>query len=159
MDDTRATANRDRTQEVIKRPKRPEKGEVASFGAAAQTERFSMQRLMLRAKIHGAVITDTQLDYDGSITLDSDLLRRADMLPGEQVHVLNLNNGNRFITYTIAAPAGSGAVILNGPAARLGETGDRVIVLSYGMCDEAEARGLEPRIVRMGEGNQPRGGD
>lgn len=115
-----------------------------------------MQRRMLRAKIHGAVITDKQLHYDGSITLDENLLRAADILPGEEVQVLNRNNGLRFTTYTIVAPAGSGTVMLNGPAARLGEIGDTVIVLAYAACDDAEARALTPRIVRIGENNQPR---
>ena len=110
---------------------------------------------MLKSKIHGAVITDKQLQYAGSITLDENLLRAANMLPGEQVQVLNLNNGMRFVTYTIVAPPGSGTVMLNGPAARLGEVGDTVLVLSYGIYDDAEARQLDPVIVRIGEGNRP----
>ena len=114
-----------------------------------------MQRIMLKSKIQGAVVTDKQLRYNGSITLDENLLRMADMLPGEQVQVLNLNNGMRFLTYTIVAPAGSGTVMLNGPAARLGEVGDTVLVLSYGIYDDAEAAHLEPIIIRVGERNQP----
>jgi aspartate 1-decarboxylase len=114
-----------------------------------------MQRFMLKSKIHGAVITDKQLQYAGSITLDENLLKAANMLPGEQVQVLNLNNGMRFLTYTIVAPAGSGTVMLNGPAARLGEVGDTVLVLSYGIYDDSEAGQLEPIIVRVGERNQP----
>ena len=111
---------------------------------------------MLKSKIHGAVVTDKPLRYNGSITLDENLLRMADMLPGEQVQVLNLNNGIRFLTYTIVAPAGSGTVMLNGPAARLGEVGDTVLVLSYGIYDDAEARQREPIIVHVGQHNEPK---
>lgn len=114
-----------------------------------------MQRIMLKSKIHAAVVTDKQLEYAGSITLDKNLLNAANMLPGEQVQVLNLNNGMRLLTYTIVAPAGSGTVMLNGPAARLGEVGDTVLVLSYGIYDDAEAAHLEPIIIRVGERNQP----
>ena len=113
-----------------------------------------MQRYMLRSKIHRATLTGTELAYEGSITIDTDLLAAADMLAGEQVQVLNLNNGARFWTYIIEAPAGSGTMLLNGPAARLGETGDMVIVLSYGMCDEAEARAHHPRLVFVDEQNR-----
>ena len=77
-----------------------------------------MQRIMLKSKIHRATLTATELNYEGSIAIDGDLLREADLLPGEQVHVLNLNNGKRLITYVIEAPAGSGTVMLNGPAAQ-----------------------------------------
>ena len=86
---------------------------------------------MLKSKIHRATLTGTKLDYEGSITFDENLLEKADILLGEQVHVLNINNGERFITYTIAAPRGSGTVFLNGPAARRGEVGDKIIILSY----------------------------
>jgi aspartate 1-decarboxylase len=109
---------------------------------------------MLKSKIYGAVITDKQLFYDGSITLGEDLLEAAGILPGEQVHVLNLNNGARMVTYTIVAPAGSGTVMLNGPAARLGEVGDSIIVLTYGIYDDAEAARRAPVVVRLGEGNR-----
>ena len=78
-----------------------------------------MQRFMLKSKIHRATLTGTDLDYEGSIAIDRDLMDAADMLPGEQVHVLNLNNGQRLVTYVIEAPAGSGTMLLNGPAARL----------------------------------------
>lgn len=113
-----------------------------------------VQRFMLKSKIYGAVITDKQLFYDGSITLGEDLLEAAGILPGEQVHVLNLNNGARMVTYTIVAPAGSGTVMLNGPAARLGEVGDSIIVLTYGIYDDAEAARRAPVVVRLGEGNR-----
>jgi len=112
-----------------------------------------MQRLMLKSKIHGATITDKQLHYKGSITLDKHLLKAANILPGEQVHVLNLNTGDRSITYAIVAPAGSGTVVLNGPAARLGEIGDKIIVLSYCQCENDEARKIKPAIVHVDDKN------
>ena len=108
-----------------------------------------MQRFMLRSKIHRATLTGTELDYEGSIAIDRDLLEAADMLPGEQVQVLDLNNGQRLITYVIETPAGSGTVLLNGPAARLGTPGDLVIVLSYCAVSEEEARSIRPKVVRV----------
>ena len=113
-----------------------------------------MQRIMLKSKIHRTTITGKQIEYEGSISLDADLLDSADILPGEQVHVLNLNNGSRFVTYTISAPHGSGTVMLNGPAARLGEIGDQVIILSYAPYDETSARELKARVVTVDEHNQ-----
>ena len=113
-------------------------------------------RQMLKSKIHRATLTGTELDYEGSITIDQDLLSKADILPNEQVHVLNVNNGARFVTYAIAAPAGSGKVILNGAAARLGTPGDRLIVLSYCLVDEEEAKRSKPRLVFVDESNRPR---
>lgn len=83
---------------------------------------------MLRSKIHGARLTDTQLNYEGSITIDADMPHEADLLPGEQVHVLNLNNGSRIVTYVIEGPSHSGMMMLNGPAARTGRIGDRIIL-------------------------------
>lgn len=114
-----------------------------------------MQRLMLKSKIHGVTVTGKELSYDGSITLDTRLMEVTDTLPSEQVHVLNLNNGQRFVTYTIPAPAGSGTVVLNGPAARLGETGDSLIVLSYAFYPSPEASGREPVVVRVDAQNRP----
>ena len=116
-----------------------------------------MQRFMLRSKIHRATLTGTDLDYEGSITIDRKLLDAADILPGEQVHVLNLNTGARLITYAIEAPAGSGTVLLNGPAARLGVPGDRVIVISYCAVSDEEARTHQPKIIRLDEKNCPTG--
>jgi len=113
-----------------------------------------MQRFMLRSKIHRATLTGTELDYEGSITIDRDLLQAAEMLPGEQVQVLNLNNGQRMITYVIEAPAGSRTMLLNGPAALLGTTGDTVIVLSYCAVSEEEARSIRPKVVRVDEQNR-----
>jgi len=115
-----------------------------------------VQRFMLKAKIHGARLTGTQLDYEGSIALDRNLLDAAELLPGEQVHVLNLSNAERMITYVIEAPAGSGTVMLNGPAARLGVVGDKLIILSYCVVDAVEARSLKPKIIHVDENNRPR---
>jgi aspartate 1-decarboxylase len=110
---------------------------------------------MLRSKIHRATLTGTELGYEGSVTIDRELLDAADLLPGEQVQVLNLNNGQRFVTYVIEAPAGSGTVLLNGPAARLGAAGDLVIVLSYCAVSEEEARSIKPKVVRVDARNRP----
>lgn len=115
-----------------------------------------MQRVMLKSKIHGVTVTDTQLYYAGSITLDENLLLAADLLPNEQVQILNLNTGDRLMTYTIVAPAGSGTVMLNGPAARKGETGDTVLVLSYASYDDVAAQTLTPVVVHVDENNQPK---
>ena len=113
-----------------------------------------MQRFMLRSKIHRATLTGTELDYEGSIAIDRNLIDAADLLPGEQVHVLNLSNASRLITYVIEAPAGSGTMMLNGPAARLGAVGDKVVVLAYGAFAEDEARRLKPKIVHVDDKNR-----
>jgi aspartate 1-decarboxylase len=104
---------------------------------------------MLKSKIHRATLTGAELDYEGSIAIDRDLMTAADLLPGEQVHVLNLSNGQRLITYVIEAPAGSGTMLLNGPAARLGIKGDLVVVLAYCAMEDDEARTLRPKIVHV----------
>jgi aspartate 1-decarboxylase len=106
-----------------------------------------MERIMKKSKIHTATITGLELYYEGSVTVDRDLLDMADILPNEQVHVVNLNNGKRLITYTISGERGSGVVELNGPAARLAAVGDKVIIISYGNYDDAEAKTLEPIVV------------
>lgn len=117
-----------------------------------------MRRTLFKSKIHGAVLTGTDLHYDGSISLDRDLMEEADLVPSERVQVLNVATGARLETYVIEAPAGSGEVRLNGPAARLGEAGDRVIVVSYAEFEEAEARDHRPMVVRVDEENRPVGG-
>jgi aspartate 1-decarboxylase len=109
---------------------------------------------MLRAKIHRATLTGTDLNYEGSIAIDGGLLRAADLLPGEMVQVLNLNNGARLETYVIEAPAGSGTMLLNGPAARLGMTGDLVVVLAYGLVTEEEARAIRPKVIHVDAQNR-----
>ena len=114
-----------------------------------------MHRIMLKSKIHRAILTGKALDYEGSIALDRQLMSAADLLPGEQVHVLNVNTGARLVTYAIEAAAGSGTVMLNGPAARLGEVGDRIIIIAYGHYENTAARRLKPRIVHVNEQNIP----
>jgi len=111
-----------------------------------------MQRTMMKSKIHRATVTGADLNYVGSITLDPALLDAADLLEHEQVHVLDLDNGARFETYAIRG--GPGDVILNGAAARLVHTGDRVIVISYAAYDEADLAHYAPRVVHVDEANR-----
>ena len=106
-----------------------------------------MQRTMCKGKIHRATVTQANLNYIGSITIDQDLLDAADIYPYEKVQVVNVNNGSRLETYTIAGARGSGVICLNGAAARLTAEGDLVIIMSYGQFDEQEIRSLEPHIV------------
>jgi aspartate 1-decarboxylase len=108
-----------------------------------------MNRTMLKSKIHRCRITDSDLHYVGSITVDEDLLDAADMREFEQVHVVDVDNGARFETYTIAGRRGSGEIKVNGAAARLVHTGDTVIVISYASYDEAELASYEPRVVHV----------
>ena len=115
-----------------------------------------MQRIMLKSKIHRATITATELHYEGSIAIDRRLMKAADMLPGEQVHVLNLNNGERIITYAIEAPAGSGTISLQGPAARSGQIGDTLIVLTYAFVTEDEVAHFKNRTVQVDNRNRIR---
>jgi len=113
-----------------------------------------MQRTLLRAKIHSCTLTAAHLNYMGSISIDLTLLEAADILPYEQVQVVNVANGNRFITYAIAAPAGSGAIELNGAAARLGVTGDRLIIMTYAQFTAAELQNYSPKVVFVDERNR-----
>jgi len=113
-----------------------------------------MQRFMLKSKIHRATLTGTDLNYQGSITIDESLLEEADILPGEQVHVLNTNNGERFITYAIAAPRRSGTVLLNGPAARRGSAGDKAIIISYCQVPAEKAKDLQAKVVFVDDENR-----
>ena len=108
-----------------------------------------MQRVMLKSKIHRATVTDCDLHYVGSITIDPDLLDAADVLEHEQVHVVDVDNGARFETYTIAGERGSGQMCVNGAAARLVHRGDTIIVISYGQYDEADLERYEPRVVHV----------
>ena len=113
-----------------------------------------MQRVMLKSKIHRATVSDCDLHYVGSITIDPDLLEAADILEHEQVHVVDVDNGARFETYTIAGQRGSGEIQINGAAARLVHTGDLVIVVSYAQYDERELDRYEPRVVHVNAENQ-----
>jgi aspartate 1-decarboxylase len=108
-----------------------------------------MQRVMLKSKIHRATVTDCDLHYVGSITVDPDLLEAGDILEHEQVHVVDIDNGARFETYTIAGVRGSGEIKVNGAAARLVHRGDTVIVISYASYDAAEIAHYEPRVVHV----------
>ena len=115
-----------------------------------------MLRSMLKSKIHQAVVTEANLLYEGSITIDQELLRAADLLPGEQVHIVNLNNGSRIETYCVEGAAGSGIICMNGAAARWAQVGDTVIILSYGWMEEREARSNRPKIVFVDRSNRVR---
>lgn len=113
-----------------------------------------MIRTMLKSKIHRATITDSDLHYVGSITVDPDLLDAADILVNEQVAVVDVDNGARFETYTIAGTRGSGEIKVNGAAARLVHTGDTVILISYGLYDRSDLEAYEPRVVHVDRGNR-----
>ncbi|GAB4291234.1 MAG: aspartate 1-decarboxylase [Ignavibacteriaceae bacterium] len=113
-----------------------------------------MIREMFRTKIHRATVTEAELYYEGSITIDKNLLDAADILPHEKVQVVNLNNGSRLETYTLEAPAGSGTICLNGPAARLGTIGDEIIIIAYTNMTDEEAKLHKPRIVLVDKQNR-----
>ncbi len=113
-----------------------------------------MQRMMLKSKIHRATVSDCDLHYVGSITIDPDLLEAADIREFEQVAVVDVDNGGRFETYTIAGRPGSGDVKVNGAAARLVHRGDTIIVLSYAAYDPDELQNYDPRVVHVGANNE-----
>jgi aspartate 1-decarboxylase len=113
-----------------------------------------MQRQMLKSKIHRATITDCDVDYVGSITLDPELMRRADLLVNEQVHVWDIDNGARFVTYAIEGEDGSGTVQVNGAAARLVRNGDRVIIASFGSYDDTDLERYSPVVVHVDDRNE-----
>jgi aspartate 1-decarboxylase len=108
---------------------------------------------MLKSKIHRATVTDANINYEGSITIDRKLMEAADILPYEQVHVLNINNGARFTTYAIEGAPDSGEICLNGAAARLAVKGDLVIILTYTQVPEENINDFHPRIVHVNENN------
>lgn len=112
-----------------------------------------MRRRMMKSKIHRATVTGADLHYVGSITLDTELMRRANILENEQVHVLDIDNGARFETYAI--PGGPGDCCLNGAAARLVQPGDRVIVITYADFEEAELEDFSPAVVHVDSRNRP----
>lgn len=114
-----------------------------------------MQIEMLRCKLHRATITEANLEYEGSITIDRDLMDAAGLLLHEKVHVLDLNNGARFETYVIEGPRGSGVICVNGAAARLVMPKDFVIVIAYAHMDIEEARHFEPKVVLVDPANKP----
>ncbi|MEY9874052.1 aspartate 1-decarboxylase [Streptacidiphilus sp. MAP12-33] len=113
-----------------------------------------MIRTMMKSKIHRATVTQADLHYVGSVTVDEDLLDAADILPGELVHIVDIDNGARLETYTIAGVRGSGVIGINGAAARLVHPGDLVILIAYGQLEDAEARAFTPRIVFVDRDNR-----
>jgi len=112
-----------------------------------------MQRIMLKSKIHRATVTDANLNYQGSITVDKDLLDAADMLHFEQVQVVNINTGARFETYVMEGENGSGTICLNGAAARLVQVGDRIIIFSYVLAEDTLCREWKAKVVLVGDRN------
>jgi aspartate 1-decarboxylase len=113
-----------------------------------------MHRQMLKSKIHRATITDCDVEYVGSVTLDPDLMRQADLLPNEQVHVWDIANGARFVTYAIEGEPGSGVVQVNGAAARLVRRGDKVIVASFAALDPGDLERYSPIVVHVDDDNR-----
>lgn len=113
-----------------------------------------MYRTMMKGKLHRARVTEADLNYVGSITIDEDLLDAVDMLPNEKVQIVNNNNGARFETYIIPGKRGSGVVCLNGAAARLVQPGDVIIVISYCMMEEKEAKNHQPKVAILNEENK-----
>ncbi|MGC5014303.1 aspartate 1-decarboxylase [Streptosporangium sp. DT93] len=113
-----------------------------------------MQRVLMNGKIHRATVTQADLHYVGSLTIDAELMAAADIAEGEQVHVVDIDNGARLVTYAITGEAGSGVIGVNGAAAHLVHPGHLVIVITYGTFDEAEARAHLPRVVHVDAGNR-----
>ncbi len=115
-----------------------------------------MQREVLRGKIHRATVTEANLDYEGSLTVDAELMEAAGLAPYEKIGVYNVSNGNRFSTYLIEGPRQSGVICVNGAAARLASAGDRIIITGYGLATEAELKAHSPRVVLVDERNRVR---
>ena len=113
-----------------------------------------MMRIMLKSKIHRATVTQADLHYVGSIAIDTELMQAADLLEGERVVIADITNGARLETYVIPAPRGSGIIGINGAAAHLVNAGDLVIIMNYGMFEDAEARSLKPRVVHVDDRNR-----
>ena len=114
-----------------------------------------MKRTLFKSKVHRATVTQAELYYEGSLTLDRELMAAADLLQYEKVAIVNVNNGERFETYLIEGPAGSGVVCLNGPAARRGAVGDEIIIISYGEYEDSEElRYHQPTVVQVDKSNK-----
>ena len=113
-----------------------------------------MMRIMMKSKIHRATVTQADLDYVGSVAIDAALMEAADLLEGEQVAIVDITNGARIETYVITAPAGSGTITINGAAAHLVHAGDLVIIISYAVMEDAEARALKPHVVHVDAQNR-----
>jgi aspartate 1-decarboxylase len=115
-----------------------------------------MRRLMMKSKIHRATVTDANLDYEGSLTIDADLMDAADILPNEQIHVWDVTNGTRLVTYALPGDRGSGQICVNGAGAHLVKPGDLVIIATYAEMREKEARGHEPTVILVDAKNRVR---
>jgi aspartate 1-decarboxylase len=113
-----------------------------------------MLRIIYKSKIHNATVTDANLNYTGSITIDSALLQAADIFPGERVQIVNLNNGSRVETYVIEGGSNSGTICMNGAAARWAQPGDRVIIISYCILESKEVSKFEPKVILLDEKNR-----
>ena len=113
-----------------------------------------MRRTLFKSKIHRATVTHADLDYEGSVTIDGQLMRAANILPYERVNIWNVTNGSRLETYALLGPSGSGVVCINGAAARLAHPGDRVIIATFADVEEAEAKNWKPTVVRVDDRNQ-----
>ena len=107
----------------------------------------------MKSKLHQARVTETVIDYEGSLAIDQNLMEATDILPYEQVHIYNINNGERFITYAITADRGSKTISINGAAARLVQRNDRIIVVAYGMMDSSEFKSFHPKVILLDENN------
>ena len=114
-----------------------------------------MYRQLCKAKLHGVTVTESNLHYVGSITLDADLMDAADLVPFEWLHIANVTTGHRFETYAIVGERGSGIIGLNGATARMGQPGDKLIVMSYALFSEDELRTFQPRLIFVNATNQP----
>ena len=115
-----------------------------------------MNRFVLKSKIHRATVTEADLNYEGSVTIDAELMRAADILEFEQVHIYDVTNGNRIITYAMVGPADSGVICINGAAAHKVHPGDKVILATYSLMSEKEQRGFQPKIVQVDDRNRQR---
>ena len=113
-----------------------------------------MRRFMMKSKLHRATVTETNVDYEGSLTIDTDLLELANILPHEQIHVWDVTNGARLVTYALPGARGSGQICVNGAGAHLIKTGDVVIIATYAELEDAEAHRHEPRVVFLDRGNK-----
>ena len=120
---------------------------------SAPEERYLMLRIMCKSKIHRATVTDANLQYMGSITIDTELIKAADIYPNERVQIVNLNNGARIETYVMEGKAGTGVVCMNGAAARWAQPQDKIIIISYGLMDETQAKNLKAKVVFVDDKN------
>ena len=114
-----------------------------------------MQRTLMKSKLHRASVTETVIDYEGSIGIDENLLEAVDIIINEQVHVYNIDNGKRFITYAIPAKRGSKTISVNGAAARLVERNDHIIIVAYAIMNADESKLFQPKVIRLDENNNP----